>query len=132
MQKKEELQNALLVITPRKEDQEIIRYLKKPELRRVYDVFQEWKRIYSIPWTQVETIKYLVEEGYREQAEEACRLSGEAWKENEDRFRNMPVGIDTPVHGNKKLIARVMYYPGEHKITARYLSYQERKELKYF
>ena len=132
MQKKEELLNALLVITPGKEDQGLIRYLKKPELRRVYDTFQEWKRIYSIPWTQVETIKYLVEHGYKKEAEEACQLSGEAWNNAKERFWNLPVWIDTPVHGNTKLIARITYYPWNHKITARCLSYQERKELKYF
>lgn len=132
MQKKEELLNSLLAVTPGEQDRAIICYLKKPELIRVYDVFQEWKRIQERPkWTQVETIKYLIEQGHKDKAEEVCHMSGEAWQEHEEKFRNTPVGYDTPVHGNSKLIARVMYYPGENKITARYLSLQERKELKY-
>lgn len=131
MQKKEELLKNLLIITPRKQDQEIIRYLKKSELKRVSEKFQEWKRIYSFPWTQVETIKYLVEHGYNEEAERACKLSGEAWHDEKERLKNLPVWIETSVHGNTTLIARITYYPGEHQLTARYLSSQERKKLKY-
>lgn len=133
--KKEEILTELLEKTPGTEDKKIISFLKKPELKKVYSMYCQVMRAQRLSEniTRVEILKSLVEDfpEERERIEALQAMTPEEWKQFIIQRKNTPGGIDTQVHGNNKLIARVMFYPESMTITARYLSMAERQELNY-
>lgn len=133
--KREELLTDILDITPGIEDKKLIQFLKKPELAKVYGMIEKIMKAQKLHENlmRVDVLHYLAENFPEEKAriKELQGLSPEDWNKFIEERKNTPCGIDISVHGNKKLIARVMFYPQEMKVTARYLSYKERKELKY-